>query len=46
MAINKVRTMVNFFEDGFSKYLLKIALPYISYKDKIYIPYGYGGFTK
>lgn len=38
--------MVNFFEDGFSKYLMKLTFPYISYKDKIYIPFGYKGFTK
>lgn len=46
MAIEKVRSMVNFFEDGFSKYLMKITLPLISYKDKIYVPYAYRGYTK
>lgn len=46
MEINKVRTMVNFFEDGFSKMIMKIALPFISYNKKIYISYGYRGLTK
>ena len=46
MEINKVRTMVNFFEDGFSKMLMKIALPFIAYNKKIYIKYGYRSISK
>ena len=39
MEINKVRTMVNFFEEGLSKYMFKTTFPIISFNTKIYINY-------
>lgn len=41
MEISKVRTIVNFFEDGLSKYMFKTIFPFITYNTKVFINYSY-----
>ena len=41
MEIKKVRTMVNFFEDGLSKFMFRVTFPFISFHTKIFINYCY-----